>query len=144
MKRSDLYRAVWAEPVFHVAKKLGVSDRGLAEVCRRADVPTPPRGHWRKVKTGQAISPPALPNPEVDPDLMIDGKSPSPAAEQQPLDGPGIAPTADSSISVVEAELAVLNKVGTALIDLGKLKSTMGPEVRTIARRWLTDAVNGI
>jgi len=55
MRRTELYKAVWADPVLHVAKRLGFSDRGLAEVCKRANIPTPPRGHWRRLQTGQPV-----------------------------------------------------------------------------------------
>jgi hypothetical protein len=39
--RRDLYDLVWKEPVRAIAKRLGVSDVGLAKVCRKADIPLP-------------------------------------------------------------------------------------------------------
>jgi hypothetical protein len=73
MRRTELYKAVWADPVLHVAKRLGFSDRGLAEVCKRANIPTPPRGHWRRLQTGQPVIATPLPNPEDDSDVGIVG-----------------------------------------------------------------------
>lgn len=66
MTRSELYLSVWAEPVMHVAKRIGISDRGLAEVCKRVDIPTPPRGYWRRIQTGQTPDRVPLPRPEDD------------------------------------------------------------------------------
>lgn len=66
MTRNELYLAVWAEPVMRVAKRIGISDRGLAEVCRRVDIPTPPRGYWRRIQTGQTPDKTPLPHPGDD------------------------------------------------------------------------------
>jgi hypothetical protein len=32
-----------------------MSDVGLAKVCRRAGIPTPPRGYWAKVRQGRKV-----------------------------------------------------------------------------------------
>lgn len=59
----------------HVAPRLGISDRGLIEVCRRVNIPTPPRGYWRRIQTGQTPDRPPLPNPGDDSvvPLTVDG-----------------------------------------------------------------------
>ncbi len=59
--RVKLYEEVWKEPVSVVAKRYGVSDTALAKVCRRLDIPLPPRGYWAKVHAGIPVSIPALP-----------------------------------------------------------------------------------
>jgi hypothetical protein len=41
-----------------------MSGSGLAKTCRKFEVPTPARGHWRKVQTGHADPPTPLPHPE--------------------------------------------------------------------------------
>lgn len=61
--REDLYARVWAKPVREVACDLHVSDVGLAKVCRRLNVPLPPRGHWAKLAAGQTVVTPPLPAP---------------------------------------------------------------------------------
>lgn len=61
LRRSDLYRLVWSHPGVHVAKLLGVSSSALTKICRRAHVPSPERGHWRRLEVGQSVSKPALP-----------------------------------------------------------------------------------
>jgi hypothetical protein len=71
MTRNDLYTAVWSNPVRHVAKRIGISDRGLIDICRQAEIPTPPRGFWRKVQTGQMPEKPQLPRPDDDSNVPI-------------------------------------------------------------------------
>lgn len=55
--RAKLLEEVWAEPVQVVAPRYGLSDVGLKKLCSRLQIPTPPRGHWAKVKAGKRVSP---------------------------------------------------------------------------------------
>lgn len=41
--RQELYDLVWAEPMTVVAKRLGLSGRGLAKACARGDIHAPVR-----------------------------------------------------------------------------------------------------
>src|SRR5262245_66546439 len=59
--RRDLFERVWAEPIQKLSKEYGLSDVGLAKVCRRYDIPIPPRGYWAKKQAGKRVSKPALP-----------------------------------------------------------------------------------
>jgi hypothetical protein len=62
----DLYEAVWEKPVRTLAKEWGLSDVGLAKVCRRHGIPLPPLGHWAKVAVGRGMKrPPLTANPDV-------------------------------------------------------------------------------
>lgn len=63
-KRESLFEQVWTEPVTKVAKRYGLSDVGLAKVCKRYDIPLPGRGYWRQVEKGCAPSRPSLPKLE--------------------------------------------------------------------------------
>jgi hypothetical protein len=47
-KRESLHELVWTAPVVEVAKRLGVSDVGLAKLCRRAEIPTLSSTEFRK------------------------------------------------------------------------------------------------
>jgi len=68
----DLYEAVWIKPVRTLAKEWGLSDVGLAKVCRRYDIPLPPLGHWAKVAVGRGMKrPPLTGNPDVQ--ITFDG-----------------------------------------------------------------------
>jgi integrase len=79
-KRESLHELVWTAPVLEVAKRLGVSDVGLAKLCRRAAIPTPRRGYWAKVESGQRIRrTPLPPAPESLPTMLrIRGIEPAP------------------------------------------------------------------
>jgi hypothetical protein len=53
--RQKLYEEIWSEPIQHVAKKYGVSDVGLAKVCRKLDIPRPGRGYWAIKAAGKPV-----------------------------------------------------------------------------------------
>lgn len=59
--RETLYQEIWAEPVSVVATRYGLSDVGLAKICRTLAIPLPSRGYWAKVKAGRIMAKPALP-----------------------------------------------------------------------------------
>ncbi len=65
VSRAELYEKVWSIPMRTLAKELGLSDVGLAKVCRRSNIPTPGLGYWRLVETGH--SPQREPLPEAGP-----------------------------------------------------------------------------
>jgi hypothetical protein len=52
LSRRDLYELVWSTPVTKPAEQFGISDRGLAKICERYRVPSPPRGYWAKLEAG--------------------------------------------------------------------------------------------
>lgn len=82
LAREDLYRLVWTAPVTEIAARLGVSDKGLAKACRRAQIPVPGRGYWAKVEAGQPLGRDALaPAPAGLPELIrIAGTRPPPSS----------------------------------------------------------------
>jgi len=59
--REELYRVVWAKPGVVLAEEFGISDVGLAKICKRLRVPRPPRGYWRMLEVGRQIAVPRLP-----------------------------------------------------------------------------------
>jgi len=59
--REALYKLVWSESPRTLSKRLGISDVGLAKVCRRANIPTPDRGYWARVAAGQGCEKTTLP-----------------------------------------------------------------------------------
>lgn len=60
--REELYALVWEKPATDVAQDLGISDVALSKLCRRLQIPKPPRGYWARVKAGRA---PRRPNLEA-------------------------------------------------------------------------------
>ena len=63
IERSQLYREVWSQPITKLAPKYGLSDVGLKKICRKLNIPTPPRGYWAKVQYG--IKVPKTPLPKL-------------------------------------------------------------------------------
>lgn len=61
VEREALYNEVWTEPVSVVAPRYGLSDVGLAKVCRALAIPLPSRGYWAKVKAGKVMARAPLP-----------------------------------------------------------------------------------
>jgi len=59
--RKQLYEKVWSEPVQAVAARYGISDVGLAKLCRRHGIPLPGRGYWQQIRAGQKVRRPPLP-----------------------------------------------------------------------------------
>ncbi|MCB8883998.1 hypothetical protein ACELLULO517_27420 [Acidisoma cellulosilytica] len=67
--RRELFDLVWSKPTQTIAQELGISDRGLAKICIRHDVPNPSRGYWARIRAGQKIPPPLfreINNPALD------------------------------------------------------------------------------
>lgn len=61
LKREILYEQVWSQPMIELAKQYGLSDVGLAKICRKLRVPLPGRGYWAKHKAGRTPPRPSLP-----------------------------------------------------------------------------------
>lgn len=62
LTRQQIYDLVWQQPMIHVAKELGLSDQGLAKLCKREQIPRPPQGYWNKLAAGKPVGfKPALP-----------------------------------------------------------------------------------
>jgi len=59
--RKELYEQVWTEPVMQLAKRYGFSDVWLAKICRKYNIPRPPRGYWARKQSGQKIPRTPLP-----------------------------------------------------------------------------------
>ncbi|MBW6400874.1 hypothetical protein KPL78_23645 [Roseomonas sp. HJA6] len=55
LTRRELYDLVWAKPMMHVAAQFGVTGTGLAKICERYAIPTPPRGYWAKLQHGKKV-----------------------------------------------------------------------------------------
>ncbi|HEV2485596.1 MAG TPA: hypothetical protein VGT08_08690 [Terracidiphilus sp.] len=61
LTREELYNLVWAKPMTEVGKDFQISDRAMAKLCARRQVPVPPRGYWAKKSVGKASPRPPLP-----------------------------------------------------------------------------------
>ena len=73
LSRTELYEKVWTEPISKLAPRYGLSDVGLAKICKRNKIPRPPRGYWAKKQFGNAPRRTPLPNKDHDPIIEING-----------------------------------------------------------------------
>lgn len=62
LTREELYSLVWTKPMTEVGQDFQISDRAMAKICARKQVPVPPRGYWAKKNVGKSV--PKLPLPE--------------------------------------------------------------------------------
>ena len=69
LNREDLYAQVWSTPMRRLAEKYGISDVGLAKICKKHHIPRPPVGYWAKKEFGKAVEQPPLPV-TTDADLL--------------------------------------------------------------------------
>lgn len=61
LTREQLYEKVWSTPVQKLAKTYGLSDVGLAKICKKHRIPRPPLGYWARVQHGYKERKPNLP-----------------------------------------------------------------------------------
>jgi hypothetical protein len=61
LSRDTLYKQVWETPIHRLAKEYGLSDVGLAKICKRLNVPRPGRGFWVRRQKGWPVKIPPLP-----------------------------------------------------------------------------------
>ena len=55
ISRRELYKKVWSTPMLKLAKEFGISDVGLAKLCKRNNIPRPGLGYWSKVQFGKPV-----------------------------------------------------------------------------------------
>ena len=55
ISRMALYKRVWETPITRLAKEYGLSDVGFAKICKKYNIPRPPRGYWAKKQSGQRV-----------------------------------------------------------------------------------------
>lgn len=112
LTREELYELVWSEPMRTLAPQFGLSDVGLAKICRRHVIPRPPVGYWAKKQFGKRVSEKSLPK-AVDPQFQtvkiahVDRRIEDSAAEDE------VAPLAqDPEIAaLIEKEHDPKNKI---------------------------------
>jgi hypothetical protein len=62
IEREKLYEQVWTVPGARLAALYGISDVGLAKVCKRYRIPRPGRGYWARIAAGQKVRKAPLPS----------------------------------------------------------------------------------
>jgi hypothetical protein len=143
VKRSELYKAVWSQPVFHVARQLGVSDRGLAKICARHSVPLPPRGRWAKVAAGKVVAPPE-PLSEASDDVIPELTNPPPlrtrtllVGENKESNGPAVSGKELQEAMQAYAGMRRLRGVHKLLAEVEERLDDRPPKERVKLREWI-------
>lgn len=62
ISREELYELVWQTPMSKLGAQLATNGPGLAALCRKRQIPTPPLGYWQKKAVGRAPEMPPLPS----------------------------------------------------------------------------------
>ena len=66
ISRKELYKKVWEVPMTKLSAQFKLSDVGLAKICKKYNIPRPPRGYWAKKAAGQRVKKIQLPNRNAD------------------------------------------------------------------------------
>lgn len=53
LARGTLFERVWSTPMRALAAEYGISNVGLAKICKKMDIPMPGLGYWARVAHGQ-------------------------------------------------------------------------------------------
>ncbi len=69
LTREQLYEKVWSQSISSLAKEWGISDVGLAKICKRYNIPRPGLGYWARKEHG--YNPKQTPLPEEE-DISIE------------------------------------------------------------------------
>jgi hypothetical protein len=83
--RVELFELVWAKPMTHLAKELGLSDVGLRKICVKFGIPLPPRGYWARLQVGKRDPRPELPFENNNPQIKLPDEGTAATREQMSL-----------------------------------------------------------
>ena len=80
VSREALYQQVWETPMSQLSSQYGLSDKGLAKICKRLNIPCPGRGYWARKAAGKHVIQYQLPAPDNDTpdDVLIRPTAPEP------------------------------------------------------------------
>lgn len=73
ISRKELYKQVWSVSMLQLAKRYGLSDVGLAKICKRNNIPRPGLGYWAKQQAGKNVKKTPLPKRDSDWEITITG-----------------------------------------------------------------------
>ena len=83
LTRTELYEQVWTTPMRRLAPQYGLSDVGLAKICKKLNIPRPPVGYWAKKEVGKAPARPKLPEADKHGDDLVELPVPGEIEEPQ-------------------------------------------------------------
>lgn len=112
LRREELYEQVWSEPVSKLAPKLGLSDRGLAKLCKRHRIPRPGRGYWQKKRYGKDVRRTPLPDLRDDEQELATVAIHRDPSQKGPTEPPGPVEKQQAFEEEEENEITVPERVG--------------------------------
>lgn len=121
LTRAEIFELVWKQPMRTLAPQFGVSDVGFAKMCRRLDIPTPPRGYWAKLQHGHKVRRPKLP--------------PAPPATDERINVKAEAHTPSPDDNLPEDIAAIVEGVGQRAIVVPQSSS----KVHAVIQRWQSE-----
>jgi hypothetical protein len=62
IRRDELYEKVWSKPMVEIAKEYEVSDKAIAKICDKLNIPVPGVGYWQKLEVGKKTDRKKLPD----------------------------------------------------------------------------------
>ncbi len=98
LTREELYEKVWTTPIVQLAREYGMSDVGLAKICKKLNIPRPGLGYWRRVQTGQKPKRAKLP--------VATKETPAVATIRRHEKGEGPVDAGSEAQALITAELA--------------------------------------
>ncbi|MGO9564526.1 MAG: hypothetical protein ACLPPV_17895 [Candidatus Korobacteraceae bacterium] len=102
--RDELYEQVWSRPVTHFAKEYGLSDVGIAKVCRKLSIPLPGRGYWARKQYGYAVT--RKPLPKLKEPIVVTRNMPSPKPNNAPPPPPPLHPEDQAEFDRIDKSVA--------------------------------------
>lgn len=71
LSRAELYDLIWTYPILQLSRAWGLSDVGLAKICRKHDIPRPGKGYWAKLQNGYRMKRVPLRRPREKTEIRI-------------------------------------------------------------------------
>ncbi len=71
ISRKNLYDLIWSEPATKVAERFNRSDVSISKICKKYNIPKPPRGYWAKLNSGGIVKQIPLPKSSENPIIVF-------------------------------------------------------------------------
>jgi len=118
LTRFEFYELVWSEPIRNLSPRVNISDVALSKICRKHDIPRPPRGYWAKLTAGKSATRASLPGrglgmPQV---IDLDRRNRWHYSITDDLEQIEIPPPPEFSVPVEQLEVWVRKQVGKVTV----------------------------
>lgn len=140
LSREELYEQVWSEPVSRLTPGYGLSDVGLAKICREMRIPLPGRGYWQQKAAGKKVRRPRLsPLPDGSPQSLRKITFAPPEVRTETRSEPGVVTEQRQYESLPGHRIAVPEQLGKPhpLVERTRVATRrLKPDDRGIVTVW--------